>query len=117
MESGERWRPHPADSLAGAPKAQNPAQARSDGLERETGIEPATSTLARWRSTAELFPLGIAKDNGGSAGGQAVMKSSAVPPQCWQTRIVEPPNFFSGAHSSQRGRLESWQRKNATLSV
>ncbi len=24
--------------------------------ERETGIEPATSTLARWRSTTELFP-------------------------------------------------------------
>ena len=25
-------------------------------LERETGLEPATSTLARWRSTTELFP-------------------------------------------------------------
>jgi len=25
-------------------------------LERETGVEPATSTLARWRSTTELFP-------------------------------------------------------------
>jgi hypothetical protein len=25
--------------------------------ERETGVEPATSTLARWRSTTELFPL------------------------------------------------------------
>jgi hypothetical protein len=25
--------------------------------ERETGLEPATSTLARWRSTTELFPL------------------------------------------------------------
>jgi hypothetical protein len=32
-------------------------------MERETGIEPATSTLARWRSTAELFPLGEAKDS------------------------------------------------------
>ncbi len=28
-------------------------------MERETGIEPATSTLARLRSTAELFPLNI----------------------------------------------------------
>ena len=27
-------------------------------VERETGVEPATSTLARWRSTTELFPLG-----------------------------------------------------------
>ena len=25
-------------------------------LERETGFEPATSTLARWSSTTELFP-------------------------------------------------------------
>jgi hypothetical protein len=27
------------------------------GLERETGIEPATSSLGSWRSTAELLPL------------------------------------------------------------
>jgi hypothetical protein len=26
-------------------------------LERETGVEPATSTLARSRSTTELLPL------------------------------------------------------------
>jgi len=45
------------------------------------------------------------------------MRSSAVAPQCEQTRSVEPPNFFSVAHCSQRGRPESWQRKNATLSV
>ena len=25
-------------------------------VERETGVGPATSTLARWRSTTELFP-------------------------------------------------------------
>jgi hypothetical protein len=28
-----------------------------DFLERETGFEPATSTLARLHSTTELFPL------------------------------------------------------------
>src|SRR6266852_5882843 len=28
-------------------------------LERETGVEPATSTLARSRSTTELLPLGV----------------------------------------------------------
>ncbi len=28
----------------------------SDFLERETGFEPATSTLARLHSTTELFP-------------------------------------------------------------
>ena len=34
-------------------------EARSGGgdLERETGFEPATSTLARSHSTTELFPL------------------------------------------------------------
>ncbi len=29
-------------------------------MERETGFEPATSTLARLHSTTELFPLGKA---------------------------------------------------------
>src|SRR6266571_8386126 len=28
-------------------------------MERETGIEPATSSLGSWRSTAELLPLSI----------------------------------------------------------
>ena len=28
-------------------------------LERETGIEPATSSLGSWRSTAELLPPGL----------------------------------------------------------
>ena len=31
-------------------------------LERETGIEPATSSLGSWRSTAELLPLGRQSD-------------------------------------------------------
>ena len=31
---------------------------RPQSLERETGFEPATSTLARSHSTAELLPLG-----------------------------------------------------------
>jgi hypothetical protein len=30
---------------------------RQTWMERETGFEPATSTLARSRSTTELFPL------------------------------------------------------------
>jgi hypothetical protein len=36
-------------SLAGLQVAQN--------KERETGIEPATSSLGSWHSTAELLPL------------------------------------------------------------
>jgi hypothetical protein len=29
----------------------------AENMERETGIEPATSSLGSWRSTAELLPL------------------------------------------------------------
>ena len=31
-------------------------------MERETGFEPATSTLARWHSTAELLPQTARED-------------------------------------------------------
>jgi hypothetical protein len=37
-----------------------PRQAFED-LERETGIEPATSSLGSWRSTAELLPLNLVR--------------------------------------------------------
>src|SRR5439155_23089678 len=47
-----------------SPQGEIPAQRAKRRLERETGVEPATSTLARWRSTTELFPLGRAKDSG-----------------------------------------------------
>ena len=50
-------------------------------MERETGVEPATSTLARWRSTTELFPLGEAKDSEPEVGNQGDTPSSIVPPQ------------------------------------
>src|SRR5277367_4173466 len=30
-------------------------------MERETGIEPATSSLGSWRSTAELLPLDVVR--------------------------------------------------------
>ncbi len=30
-------------------------------MERETGIEPATSSLGSWRSTAELLPLSLVR--------------------------------------------------------
>src|SRR5436190_3439993 len=44
--SEPRWRPEP----------KLPREARERRLERETGFEPATSTLARSHSTTELFP-------------------------------------------------------------
>ncbi len=37
-------------------------------MERETGIEPATSSLGSWRSTAELLPLTVAKSSTGGRG-------------------------------------------------
>ncbi len=36
-------------------------------MERETGIEPATSSLGSWRSTAELLPLTRSKPNHNTA--------------------------------------------------
>src|SRR5262245_45399671 len=42
----------------GSPTAAHaPVGTRERRLERETGFEPATSTLARSHSTTELFPL------------------------------------------------------------
>jgi hypothetical protein len=38
-------------------KTKSPSKPGLKKLERETGIEPATSTLARSHSTAELLPL------------------------------------------------------------
>ncbi len=35
-------------------------------LERETGLEPATSTLARWHSTTELLPQVVTELRGTS---------------------------------------------------
>src|SRR3989344_2527314 len=34
-----------------------PALFVAENMERETGIEPATSSFGSWRSTAELLPL------------------------------------------------------------
>ena len=48
------WRPRPSPR-----QTKNPRQLRGRRiLERETGFEPATSTLARSHSTTELLPLG-----------------------------------------------------------
>ena len=41
--------------------------AEKEKMERETGIEPATSSLGSWHSTAELLPLAPAPPKGGAA--------------------------------------------------
>src|SRR4029434_1947320 len=48
------WLPHLLNSTA---LLQAPIPWTTGILERETGFEPATSTLARLHSTTELFPL------------------------------------------------------------
>src|SRR5271165_1101219 len=52
-------------------------------MERETGIEPATSSLGSWRSTAELLPL---------------------------ARTLKPANRPSSAHQSYRIIREAPQK-------
>ena len=53
------WRRHPDlnRGIAVLQTAALPLGYAAMKLERETGFEPATSTLARLHSTAELFPL------------------------------------------------------------
>jgi hypothetical protein len=55
------WRRHPDlnRGIAVLQTAALPLGYAARNLERETGFEPATSTLARLHSTAELFPLSL----------------------------------------------------------
>ena len=62
-------------------------------LERETGVEPATSTLARSRSTTELLPLGVFDYKQ-----VATLQQSR---NCWSDDISNPV-MLSGGESSLR---------------
>src|SRR5262249_21968025 len=118
----------PAASGGASAKRPLPRGSLDDELERETGVEPATSTLARWRSTTELFPLNMAdaKDSRRGREGQGGPSrdeeprrsplpysfgtgiSSQLPAQCAHTRTEAPPKFLSSAHSSPSGpRVEA----------
>ena len=65
------WVPRPKTSTSDTQPANPQARAcllvtchsslLTEFLERETGVEPATSTLARSHSTTELLPLARAK--------------------------------------------------------
>src|SRR5689334_16881754 len=52
-------RPNETSVRSGAASADNFRSLRERKLERETGFEPATSTLARSHSTTELFPPAV----------------------------------------------------------
>ena len=47
-------------------------------MERETGIEPATSSLGSWHSTAELLPLGVAIGTGLPRVGITLSQAQAI---------------------------------------
>ena len=85
----------PIRSLLGAPRR----------LERETGVEPATSTLARSRSTTELLPLDGSFYTRWVSLGQYGLRSSTeypVPSREWLAaqlnRIDQAPVVISRAH-------------------
>ena len=64
-------------------------------VERKTGVEPATSTLARWRSTTELLPqkLGYLDSNQGMTGSKPVaLPLGYTPIILGRTRGIEPPS-------------------------
>jgi hypothetical protein len=56
-----------------------PSPVRAVRLERETGFEPATPTLARSCSTPELFPLDAEDSNRGPSDGQRARAPELAP--------------------------------------
>jgi hypothetical protein len=79
-------------------------------MERETGIEPATSSLGSWRSTAELLPLESKPANDGrlplapaghNRGPVDLHESGAVEPRSiWTAGGRLSPNAFSATFFS-----------------
>src|SRR6202046_4858149 len=73
-----------------------------DFMERETGIEPVTSSLGSWRSTAELLPLNFARlsspllQNNLPVTTLSVSASSA--PQTWRVSSGKSSEQRSGKH-------------------
>ena len=61
-------------------------------MERETGIEPATSSLGSWRSTAELLPLKGSEPNGTTGIASRISSipifGAPVAPFCYTTQTA-----------------------------
>jgi hypothetical protein len=106
------WVPRPAHTLAFQPgKVHGPGTGSLDhkNLERETGVEPATSTLARSRSTTELLPLkhsfysrrAGADNSGGVSTGAApitIVRTEAVVRFHRHPRLAALPGIFCEFH-------------------
>ena len=81
---------------------------RDRKMERETGFEPATSTLARSHSTTELFPLGgtsIIPRSGGvhEATGRAARRILDWPEGVWYDAVFVVPQ-----HLHPIGAVAKW---------
>src|SRR6185436_12644999 len=96
-KSGEK----PHRTRRGAAQARNTRrrgarrEARRSRLERETGFEPATSTLARSHSTTELFPLArhVPRHGRGRAALRETQSYHSVP------RPINPTPFTGGCRT------------------
>ena len=76
-----------------------PGRARKNYMERETGFEPATSTLARSHSTTELLPLSKCDYKQRFQSGQTSTRGATVSFISSEIRI-EPPGARARLHSS-----------------
>ena len=63
-------------------------------MERKTGLEPATATLATWGSTTELLPPKVASRN---------LSALRVNPKCLNF-FVSVPRWVGGSDPSQSGQ-------------
>ena len=80
-----RMQPLRAVSCDGGRSSELTELTRCQGLERETGIEPATSSLGSSRSTAELLPRSVrrfycTRAGSGGTGPTASCRSAMAPP-------------------------------------
>src|SRR2546423_8865863 len=85
-------------------------------LERETGLEPATSTLARWHSTTELLPQ-VVKELLGTRGISSLRLLGCQGRfRSWQTAEphAEPP-YPASLANHDRGRGRAGRRHRARL--
>ena len=65
-------------------------------LERETGLEPATSTLARWRSTNWAIPAKLKTKNGADEGSRTPTPKALDPKSSASANSATSAYFFLG---------------------
>ena len=71
-------------------------------MERETGIEPATSSLGSWRSTAELLPLKKNQQQDNKNAGKRESREHLNESRFLQVAEVHVPSDITGMAFSNR---------------